>query len=290
MVLAEASKTDVTVGEVFSVKLSVAGPAGTVWKIPAEVGDEQVELRTPSTPGPPSTSPPPPGTHRYEAVAFALGEAEVPPIPVEYRLPDGTEGEVSSEPIPLRILSVLPKDSEEQKLIDVRAPLAVSIGRAFWLSVGLLLFVLAAAVFWFVRRRRQAAVPETPREPPVPPDSEALGALDRLAASGLAARGEFKAFYVELTQIAKRYLERRLGAPVLEMTTAEMVAFIRDHAHSQLLLSPVKDLAGAADLVKFARGAALVQETERHLAAVRDWIGQLEARLRPSVSRKDEAA
>jgi hypothetical protein len=69
-----------------------------------------------------------------------------------------------------------------------------------------------------------------------------------------------------------------------------MVAFIRDHAHSQLLLSPVKDLAGAADLVKFARGAALVQETERHLAAVRDWIGQLEARLRPAVSKQGEAA
>jgi len=287
MVTAEASKTDVTVGEVFSVELSVAGPEGTVWQIPVEAGDEQVELRTP---GPPGTPPLPPGTHRYEAVAFALGEAEVPPIPVEYRLPDGTEGEVSSEPIPLRILSVLPKDSEEQKLIDVRAPISVSIGRAFWLAVAVLVLGLAAAVFWIVRRMRPAAAPEATREPPVPPDTEALVALDRLAASGLAARGEVKAYYIELTQIAKRYLERRLGAPVLEMTSAEMAAFIRDHAHSQVLLSPVKDLAGAADLVKFARGAALVQETERHLGAVREWIGQLEARLRPPVSKEGEAA
>ena len=60
---------------------------------------------------------------------------------------------------------------------------------------------------------------------------EALAALTALAASGLVEARAFRELYIRLTAIAKRYLERRLDAPVLEMTTAETVAFLREHAH-----------------------------------------------------------
>ena len=43
---ATASKTAVTVGERFEVRLEAAGPAGTTFSFPAEAGDANVELRT----------------------------------------------------------------------------------------------------------------------------------------------------------------------------------------------------------------------------------------------------
>jgi len=285
-VTATADKTDVTVGERFTVEVQVAGPDGTTWELPETAGDERIELQ----PAQPLEEPLPPGIHRYEATAFALGEVSVPPITVRYRLPDGTEGDALSEPIPLRMLSVLPKDPEEQKLLDIRAPAPLSIGRAFWGAAGLLGLLVCALVIWLVRRRRRAQAPAAPVTPPVPPDIEALASFDRLAASGLLARGEYRPFYIELTQIAKRYLERRLEAPVVEMTTTEMVEFLRDHRHARNLLAPVRDLAGAADRVKFARGTALAQEAERHLAAARASVAELEARLRPRPSGEGQAA
>jgi len=42
----------------------------------------------------------------------------------------------------------------------------------------------------------------------------------------------------------------------------------------------MRDLSGAADQIKFARGSGLQEEAERHLAATRALIEALETRLR----------
>jgi hypothetical protein len=286
-VTATASALEVTVGEPFTVELAATGPAGTTWTFPAELSTDAVDLSTPASATAPDASPPPPDRHRYAASVFALGEAEVPAITVRYRLPDGTEGEASTAPITVRVESVLPKDAAEQTLADVRGPVSLGIGRAFWIGVALIAaVVLALAVWWWRRRRPRAAAAE-----PVPeqaPDLEAFAALDRLAADRLPERGEFRVFYIRLVDVAKRYLERRLGAPVLEMTSTEMVAFLREHPHGEPLASVARDLAGAADQVKFARGDGLAEEARRHLSAVRQLIGALEKALRPAPEQSKE--
>ena len=282
-VVATASKTEVTVGEAFTIELSATGPAGTTFAFAGEAANDAFELRTP--PAIAGASPAPePGAHRYEAAVYALGEAEVPPIPVRYRLADGTEGEASSGAVPLKVASLLPKDPQAQKLADVRGPAPVAIGRAFWVALGAALALAAALVAWLVRRRRRREAPPAVAVPELPPDAEALRALDTLAAAGLLPRGEYRSFYIRLAAVAKRYLERRLGAPVLEMTTAETLAFLRGHAHGGELLPVVRDVAEAADRIKFARGQGLTQEAERHLAAVRALVPALETRLRPAVA------
>jgi hypothetical protein len=279
-VKATASKAEVTVGETFTVDVKAIGPAGTTFAFPGEAVADTFELRTAAS-GSPSGPTPAPGTHRYEAAVYALREAEIPPIPVRYRLPDGTEGEASSGPITVKVVSLLPKDPQQQKLADIRGPLSVGVGRAFWVALVVALGLVAAVAFWLIRRRRKAEAPHVIAVPEAPPDVEALRALDALAASGLLSAGEYRPFYIRLAAVAKRYLERRLGAPVLEMTTAETLAFLRAHAHGGGLLPVVRDLAEAADRIKFARGQGLAQEAERHLAAVRALVPALEARLRP---------
>jgi hypothetical protein len=282
-VLATASKAEVTIGEGFTIDLKATGPAGTTYAFAGEATSDALELRTPPA-GSGSAPPPEPGTHRYEAAVFALGELEIPPIPVRYRLPDGTEGEASSGPIALKVVSLLPRDPQQQKLADVRGPLPVGVGRVFWLALVIAVVLVAALAVWLVRRREKAEAPRTVAAPEQPPDAEALGALSALAASGLLSRGEFRPFYIRLTEVAKRYLERRLEAPVLEMTTAETLAFLRAHVHGGELLPVVRDLAEAADRIKFAKGQGLAQEAERHLAVVRALVPALEARLRPVVT------
>jgi LPXTG-motif cell wall-anchored protein len=280
-VTAVPSKTEVTVGETFAVDLKATGPPGTTFTFPGEAATDTFELRTPPAGLPAAAAAPEPGTHRYEAAVFALGEATLPPIPVRYRLPDGTEGEASTEAVALKVVSLLPKSAEEQKLADIRGPQPVGIGTSFWIALGLALVLVAALAGWLLRRRRKAEAPTARPAPDVPADVAALRALDALAASGLASRGDYRAFYIRLTEVAKRYLERRLGAPVLEMTTAETIAFLRGHAHGGDLAPVVRDLADAADRIKFAKGHGLAHEADRHLAAVRALVPVLEARLRP---------
>jgi len=291
---ATAAKTEVTVGETFAVEVRATGPAGTTFTFPGEAVRETFELRTPAAPGTPApggASPPPPDTHRYEAIVFALGEAEVPAIPVRYRLPDGALGEVETEPIPLKVVSLLPRDQDEQKLADIRGPVGVGIGRAFWLGLAGVALLGAAAAAWLWSRRGRKEPAAVPPTPPLSPDEEALRAMDALVASGRLARGEYRPFYIDLTVIAKRYLERRLEAPILEMTTAEMLAHLRSNPQGGLdLVAPLRDLAGAADRIKFARGAGLHDEAVRHLAGVRGLVRDLEARRRPAAPEGGQAA
>jgi hypothetical protein len=282
-VTATASKGEVTVGETFTIELKATGPAGTTYTFPAGAETDSFALHTPAAEPERGSAPATePGTHRYEAEVFALGEAEIQPIPVRYRLPDGTAGSSSSNPITLKVVSLLPKDPGEQKLADIRGPLSVGVGRAFWVALVLAAVVVAALVVWLVGRRRRAEAPTAVSVPQAPPDAEALQAIAALASSGLLARGEYRPFYIRLTAVAKRYLERRLEAPVLEMTTAETLAFLRAHRHGGDLLPVVRDLAEAADRIKFAKGQGLAEEGERHLAAVRALVPGLEARLRPA--------
>jgi hypothetical protein len=63
-----------------------------------------------------------------------------------------------------------------------------------------------------------------------------------------------------------------------------MLAFLREHPRGQSLVPSVRDLATAADLVKFARGAAAHEEARRHMGAVRNMVDALEASLRPNPS------
>lgn len=283
--VATPSKSEVGVGEVFSVEVKGSGPAGTTWSFPAEAGTDTVELRTPpSEPGKDAAaSRAAPDAHLYLAAAFALGDVELPAITVPYRLPDGTSGAASTAPVKLRIVSILPKDPAQQQLVDIREPQPLAFGAAFWLAVAALVLLASGGIAWWWRRRRPPAA--APAVVPAPsPDAEAREALDRLAASGLLARGEYRSYYIALAEVAKRYLERRLGAPILEMTSTETVAFLRDQPHGQGLAGPMRDLAGAADQVKFARGSALREEAERHLSVARQMIDALEARLRPAAT------
>jgi hypothetical protein len=274
-VTARATSTELTVGQRFTVTMEASGPAGTTWEFPAEAGDGNVVLRAA---GQPAGS----GAFVYEAAAFALGEISVPATAVRYRLPDGSEGEARSGPIPLTIGTLLPKEESERALADIRGPVKLPLGAWFWGGLAAAIALAAAAVA-LLRRRRRPTVKAAPPVPELPPDVEANAAFDALAASPLLAADDLKPFYVALAEIAKRYLERRLDAPVLEMTTAEAMALLRENAAARELAPSLRDLMLAADHVKFARGHSERPTAERHLAAARAMVTVVEARLRPTL-------
>jgi hypothetical protein len=292
-VTARAGATDVSVGQQFTVDVEATGPTGTTFAFPESAGNDKVELRL--APLPPGAGPVP-NRRTYVASAFVVEDAVVPAVTVGYRQPGGATGSASSQPIPLRIVSLLPKGAEGRNPADIRPPVSIPIGAPFLAACGVAVALAAALVVVLVRRRRRPRAAIVPAATPFPPDVEANSALDALAARRLLDEERFKEFYVTLAETAKRYLERRLGAAVLEMTSAETIAFLRDHEHGRDLTPAVRDLVHTADFVKFARGAAAVDTARRHLTAVRAMVEGLETRLRaveaaaPAVKAGKEAA
>ena len=114
---------------------------------------------------------------------------------------------------------------------------------------------LALLAFGVSRLRRARRVRRmTPRE-------RALRELEALLARGLPGRGRFKDYYVELTMVVRRYVERRYGIRAPRRTTEEFLAEAgRAAAFDAATVRRLADFLEAADLVKFA-GARATEET-----------------------------
>ncbi len=193
---------------------------------------------------------------RYQLEPVRTGEHVIHPIHVTFRDArpggDGAEHALETEELQFQVTSLL--EGEAPRLEDLRppaAPLAIPVAaRPPWaaLLAGGVAAVLLLAAFVFVRRRRRRA-----REQPPTPAELALAELRRLIEDDPLARGELQTFYVELTGIVRRYLERSTGVRAPEQTTAEFLRAMRAHpAFGPEERQRLAAFLEAADLVKFA--------------------------------------
>jgi len=150
-------------------------------------------------------------------------------------------------------------DTTKQKLFPIKTikkePYALIDARPYlwWLIAGLLL--LAVGLYFLLRKKVEKLV----RKPAIPPFIIAMDSLKALDKKELIKAEQLKPFYVELTDIIRRYIEADLAIPALESTTDELLTAITDFNMASKLnidnetLSKLSHLLKEADLVKFAK-------------------------------------
>lgn len=273
------STANVSVGERFQITVEASGPVGTTYEFPKQISDGSVELIQSD---PTSTLA---NQVTYDAQIFALGaSATIPEIEIRYQTEDGAKGSVKSAQFPLNVVSTLDPNDKNPSPADFSPPVPVLVARAFWIAGSLAGLLLIAGIVLLVRRLRFPKKAIDPKvTPAITPEEEALTSLDGLGKS----RGAFEAreFYIELVQILKRYLERRLEAPILEMTSTEALAFIKAHTWTLPHASGLRDLVASADLVKFG-GSSDATNGERHVQLVRDLVGRIDRLRRAELERQ----
>jgi hypothetical protein len=95
----------------------------------------------------------------------------------------------------------------------------------------------------------------------------ALMALHDLRASGLCTTERAKNFYVQLTDILKRYITERYGISVQGSTDKEILAYLEDHISFPKESLPIlRDIFHHAGSIKFANESALLEYMEQDLA------------------------
>ena len=177
---------------------------------------------------------PDPLARRYRLAPFAVqvGDGAFATAPVLFNPPatrDPAAGEIEINP--RRDLPPL-----SWKLVGICA--AVLAG-----------FLLALLVVYFVVRKIRLAV----RVHRMSPIERALYELDKLLRKGLPGRGFYKDFYVELTMVVRRYIERQYGVRAPNLTTDEFLrAAGSNAAFTQASITELKAFLQSADLVKFA--------------------------------------
>ena len=118
-----------------------------------------------------------------------------------------------------------------------------------WVSLGLLglsaiLGLAALGIKHLVRRVREHRMS---------PIERAWVELDRLLKKGLPGRGRYKDFYVELTMVVRRYVQRKYGIKAPHLTTEEFFAELQgSNAQTVGRSDDLRRFLESADLVKFA--------------------------------------
>ena len=184
---------------------------------------------------------------------------------------DGREHTVQTEGLTVEIASVV--DSDVPSLSDLRAALGpvelpqTERSGVWWVVLLLVVIAIGATLSWWLWHiRRRQAVEATM----LSPQELAYLELERLLAEDLAAT-DVKLFYVELTGVVRRYIERTTGIRAPEQTTEEFLREINGTA----VFPPdegqrLADFLESADLVKFAAfepGREDVEESFRRAKA-----------------------
>ena len=213
---------------------------------------------------------------------LVAAEYRLAPFPVAYtdtRVDPPVSGWFPTRPVVLAVEPLVSGDPGSAlqgalKPVWIRPPLST----VAWGVVLVLVVLAAAALLWRLLRRvrEEVAVRRlSPRE-------RALRELQQLLARDLIARGQVKEFYVELTFIVRRYIERRHGVRAPEQTTEEFLGAISQDARFRPeVLSRLRAFLRAADMVKFAAHRPDAAAIEQASGTAKEYIEHDDQEAKP---------
>ena len=134
------------------------------------------------------------------------------------------------------------------------------------LSAAALIFAIWFAIRYVARRVKEHRMS---------PIERAWVELDRLLKKGLPGRGRYKDFYVELTMVVRRYVQRKYGIKAPHLTTEEFFAELQN-SNTQTLdnSNTLRRFLESADLVKFAGVEATPEMADEATDSAKNYLSQ----------------
>jgi len=196
-------------------------------------------------------------TLRYQLVGFTVGERQIADFKVEAkRTEDGKEhiDKYLAPPVTVTIESVLPPQGGELKPKPIYGPMFLAPWWYSWIwptVIALAILAVLVVGVWLWQRQARRTPGEPERE--LTPQEKAYSALATLRDGKLIAAGKFKAFYSELGDILRRWLQHRADIPAMEATTPIIRYDLRRSELPDDWQQEFIALLSRGDLVKFAK-------------------------------------
>ena len=215
------------------------------------------------------SEPPPTGKVHYEVTyplrAFTTGAHTLPPITIKYT---GTDGDSGSRQTPIYLFEVQSvKSPSDIEMKGIKGPWSVPPNWfLFILAVFLVIIVVGALVFFYLRRRAKPPdlQPETVLQRQ--PHEIAYEQLNQIEGMNWVAQAEMKIYHTEISHVIRQYIAARYHIPALEMTTQELLDRLQPEDIPKEL---VRQLFTNCDLVKFARYSPTKPEAHERMEEAR---------------------
>ncbi len=273
-VTARVDSTEVTIGDAIQLTIEAIYP-DTVRVEPPEVGHQLGDFAVLKTMEP---------VHRQEnhrqvtrfqftIAVYDTGRHVIPPVGIPYYDSDTltTPRMVFSPDIPIFVRSVLTAESDS--LRDIRPPIAPPVSWAWlWWLIGILIIGGISYYLWWRYRNRPKVVPRFRRIKIEPAHEIAFRELDQLLRQDFLERGEYKAFFSELSNILRRYLANRYFIPAPEETSEEILRSAIELELNEEEIHLLRSVLTLADQIKFARYIPHRDEIDRAIEQSKQFI------------------
>lgn len=110
-------------------------------------------------------------------------------------------------------------------------------------------------------------------EPKLPPHLMAIKKIEEIKSSRLSESGNVKAYYTQLTDVLRSYLNERFHFNATEMTSSEILEKLNE-LDAQNALDEFKSLLQTADMVKFAKYITQLNENDKNLMNAIEFINK----------------
>lgn len=139
----------------------------------------------------------------------------------------------------------------------------------YWVLLGALVIALGVLVAILYRKNGPSLLP---RRKVIPPHVVAIDSLNKLKAKHLPESGQDKAYYTELTDILRTYLQGRFHINAREMTSTEILQAVKKNPEISDWLNRLTPMFNVADFVKFAKQRPTPQENTQSFDTVEDFV------------------
>lgn len=226
-------------------------------------------------------------SQQYTVTSFDSSFYYLPPFEVK------VDGKVhASKNLALRVLTV-PVDTVHvdrfygpKDIVD--APFSWEDWRGiFWYSVLLLVWVLALSYFYIRYRDNKPIIKIIKLAPKIPPHTKAMQEIDQIKAEKTWTKEDSKEYYTKLTDTLRVYIRSRYGFNAMEMTSSEIIDRLLETGNQEAL-DELRSLFVTADLVKFAKYNAEINENDRNLVYAIEYINQTKKEVDPNQNKEPE--
>lgn len=196
--------------------------------------------------------------------------------------------------IPVDVDTIHPNKFYPPKSVQDNPFLWAEWSGIFLLSILLLLF--ASCIFYlYLRLRENKPIITSIRiVKKILPHQRALSAIKKIKAEHLERSEDQKAYYTQLTDTLRQYIDERFGFNAREMTSSEIIERLQQNGDEKMI-DELNELFKTADLVKFAKYSTLINENDLNLVNAINFIDQTKLenvhsveRITPKLSLEDE--
>ena len=187
----------------------------------------------------------------YNLTTYIPENCTIPSIPYIIQTQSSSDT-LFTDSISLQIVSVITGPDSTIDIKDLKPQQIAGSAPKWWLWISSIItgIVLLVFVLLFVMKKLKK---EPLPPPPIPPYEEAIHALGVLHGKRLIEKGLIREYVFELSEIFKRYIERRFSINASEFTSEEMITWSGASGLDKKLKSSIGWFFRTTDPVKFAR-------------------------------------